>query len=152
MADFRLNTLHPGAKIIVIAFFLLICIGLMLSMNTASKSVKMRASKAKAVGLQPDQFFNEDDKFLHFKDAHVHLYGHALVFFAVASVFIFSGAKEISKILVAVLMLVSLLAHSYGVINIKVGIEIASMVLYSILLVYMMLVSLVAMYREESKD
>ena len=149
MSDFRLNHLHPGAKIIVIAFFLLICIGLILSMNTASKSVKMRAAKAKAVGLQPDQFFDEDDKFLHFKDAHVHLYGHALVFFAVASVFIFSGVKEISKILVAILMVVSLLAHSYGVINIKVGIEIASMVLYSILLVYMMLVSLVAMYRKE---
>jgi len=149
MADFRLNHLHFGAKIIVIAFFFLVCIGLILSMNTASKAVKMRQAKAKAIGLQPNQFFNEDDKFLHFKDAHAHLYGHALVFFAVAAVFIFSGVKEMYKILVAVLMIVSLLVHTYGLINIKVGIEIASMVLYSILLIYMMVVSMLAMYKKE---
>src|SRR3989338_496282 len=152
MNNLKLNQLHPGSKIILISFFVLILVGLLLSMSTASKTVKIRQEKAKTLGVKYDDFFDEDDKFLHFKDAHVHLFGHALVYLSVATVFCFSGAKEVYKILTGVIMLITLIVHTYALINLKIPIEIVAMVVYTLLLIYMMLSSVIAMYRKEGKD
>ena len=150
MNNLKLNQLHSGSKIILISFFILILVALWLSMNTASKTVMLRQAKAKALGLRYDEFFHEDDRFLHFKDAHVHLFGHSLVFLAVASVFCFSNAKERSKVLVSVLTVITLLVHTYALINLNIPVEIVAMVVYSGLLIYMMVCSVIAMYRKDS--
>lgn len=148
MTEFRLNQLSSGSKIIIISFFILIFFGLSLSMNTASKTVKLRIEKAKTLGVKYDSFFDENDKFLHFKDAHVHLFGHSLIFITVASFFFFSNAKEKNKVIAGIIMAITLIVHTYALINIIIPVEIIAMVVYVALLAYMMASSVIAMYKK----
>ena len=147
MTEFRLNQLSSGSKIIIVSFFILIFFGLSLSMNTASKTVKWRIEKAKTLGVKYDSFFDEDDKILHFKDAHVHLFGHSLIFITVASFFFFTNAKERNKVIAGVLMAITLIVHTYALINIIIPIEIVAMIIYTAILAYMMICSVIAMYK-----
>ena len=148
MTEFRLNHLSSGSKIIIISFFILILFGLSLSMNTASKTVKLRIEKAKTLGVKYDSFFDEDDKILHFKDAHVHLFGHSLIFITVASCFFFSNAKEKNKIIAGIIMAITLFVHTYALINIIIPIEIVAMIIYTAVLAYMMICSVMSMYEK----